>query len=285
MLKIRIGDDVRMMGNGSGSRPLLTARAVKVPLTADSVAPPRLAYGGLDLASDAGRDDSYTAIYFTVAGGGSLGRVTFEGLDAIRAARGETLPYDIRPPRAAGDWVFTVDKSPWLAERHHYEMQRYSTPLLETHQHYTFQFHDEFAEAIAEGIWLDIADPARPYGRPARHPLAELDPGLPCEGFWSASGIEWELRRAPGPDAELVHDSRLCSQRLYQLNLVLDGRSREGASIWLRTRNGHTISRFIRPWPAGELARHGGIAHPRDFTEPWEAYLADVAERRRKMGR
>jgi hypothetical protein len=46
MLKIRIGDDVRMMGNGSGSRPLLTARAVKVPLAADSVAPPRLAYGG-----------------------------------------------------------------------------------------------------------------------------------------------------------------------------------------------------------------------------------------------
>jgi hypothetical protein len=149
--------------------------------------------------------------------------------------------------------VFTVDESPWLAERHRYEMQRYSTPLLETHQHYTFQFHDEFAEAIAEGIWLDIADPARPYGRPARHPLAELDPGLPCERFRSASGIEWELRRAPGSDAELVHDSHLCSQRLCQLNLVLDGRSREGASIWLRTRNGHTISRFTRPWPAGEL--------------------------------
>jgi hypothetical protein len=52
----------------------------------------------------------------------------------------------------------------------------------------------------------------------------------------------------------LVHDSLLCSQRLCQLNLVLDGRSREGASIWLRTRNGHLTSRLIRPWPGGELA-------------------------------
>jgi hypothetical protein len=271
VLKIRIGDDVRMMGDGSGGRPLLTVSALDVPLAADSVAPPRLVYGGLDLASDAGRNDSYTAIYFAVAGGGSLGRVTFERLDAARAARGETLPFDITPPRTAGDWVFTVDESPWLAERDHYEMQRYSTPLLETHQHYVFQFHDEFAEAIAEGIWLDIADPARPYARPSRHPLAELDPGLPCERFGSASGIEWELRRVPRSDAELVRDSQLCSQRLYQLNLVLDGRSREGASIWLRTRNGHTISRFIRPWPAGELARREGIAHPGDFAESWEA--------------
>lgn len=285
VLKIRIGDDVRMMEDGSGGRPLLTARALDVPLAADGVAPPRLVYGGLDPASETGRDDSYTAVYFAVAGGGSLGRVTFEGLDAVRAARGETLPYHSTPPRAAGDWVFTVDESPWLAERDHYEIQRYSTPLLETHQHYVFQFHDEFAEAIAEGIWLDIADPGRPYDRPSGHPLAELDPSLSCERFGSASGIEWELRRVPRSDAELVRDSRLCSQRLYQLNLVLDGRSREGASIWLRTRNSHTISRFMRPWPAGALARREGIAHPDDFAESWEAYLADVAERRWKMGR
>jgi hypothetical protein len=282
--EIRISDDVRMTGNGSG-RLLPAARSVDVPLTADRVAPPRLVYGGLDLAPDASRDDGYAAIYFTVAGDGQLGRVTFEGIDAVRAARGETLPYDINPPRTRDDWVFTVDDSPWLAERHNYEMQRYSTPLAETHQHYVFQFHDEFAEAIAEGIWLDIADPARPYARPARHPLAELDPGLPRDRFRSASGIEWELRHAPGSDAELISGSRLCSQRLYQLNLILDGRSREGASIWLRTRNGRTVSRFARPWPGGELARHEGVARPEDFEDPWEAYLASVAQRRREMGR
>src|ERR1039457_5665129 len=207
------------------------------------------------------------------------------GRGAGGAARGGPLPSVINPPRTRDDWVFTVDDSPWLAERHHYEMQRYSTPLAETHQHYVFQFHDEFAEAIAEGIWLDIADPARPYARPARHPLAELDPGLPRDRFRSASGIEWELRHAAGSDAELISDSRLCSQRLYQLDLILDGRSREGASIWLRTRNGRTVSQFARPWPGGELARHEGVARPEDFEDPWEAYLASVAQRRREMGR
>jgi len=273
-----------MMGNGAGQLRS-AARSVDVPLTADSVARPRLVYGALDLAPDAGGDDGYTAIYFIVAANSQLGRVTFEGLDAIRAARGELLPYDINPPRTRDDWVFTVDDSPWLGERHNYEMQHYSTPLAETHQHYAFEFHDEFAEAIAEGIWLDIADPARPYARPARHPLAKLDPGLPSDRFRSASGIEWELRHAPGSDAELISGSRLCSQRLCQLNLILDGHSREGASIWLRTRNGHTVSRLARPWPGGELGRHEGVAHPEDFEDPWEAYLASVAQRRREMGR
>jgi hypothetical protein len=200
-----------MTRNGSGIGPPLMARAMEVPLTADSVAPPRLVYGGLGLNSDTNEDDGYASLHFPVADSGALGRVTFEGLDAIRSARGEMLPYDLTAPRAAGDWVFTVDGSPWLAERHHYEMERYSTPLLDTHQHYAFWFHDQFTEAIAEGIWLDIADPARPWARPAWHPLAELDPGRPARLVRSAAGIDWELRRAPRPGADLVAGSRLCS--------------------------------------------------------------------------
>jgi hypothetical protein len=273
-----------MMQSGSEIPFPVAARSIDVPLAADGVAPPRFVYGGLDPAQT-GRDDGYTALYFEVAGSGQIGRVTFEGADAVRVARGETLPYEIGPPRARDEWVFTVDDSPWLAERHRYEVQRYSTALAHTHQHYVFQFHDEFAEVIAEGIWLDIADPAQPYARPARHPLAELDPGLPSERFRSAAGIDWELRHTPEPDSELIAGSRLCSQRVCQLNLLLDGHSREGASIWLRTRNGRTISRFARPWPGGELARHEGLARHEDFETLWEAYLAGVARRRRAMGR
>jgi len=275
-----------MMGNGSGSRPLLTARAVKVPLTADSVAPPRLAYGGLDLASDAGRDDSYTAIYFTVAGGGSLGRVTFEGLDAIRAARGETLPNDIRPPRAAGGWVFTVDKSPWLAERHHYEMQRYSTALPETHQHYTFQFHDEFAEAVAEGIWLDLADPARPYGRPARHPLANWTPDFPVNG----SGQ---------PRASNGSCGALPVQTLSSSTTPGCAPSGSTSSIWSSTGAAakgpvsgcvpETATQSPASYGRGPLVNWPGTGEspiPATSQSPGSgAYLADVAERRRKMGR
>jgi hypothetical protein len=263
----------------------LIARAVGVPLNVDSVAPPRLVYGSLNVVSEVGQDDSYTAVYFEIAGSGSLGRITFEGLDAVRAARGEWLPYDIASPRNAGDWVFTVQESPGLAERHHYEIKHYSAPLLETFQHYVFEFHDEFVEAIAEGIWLDAADRSRPFDRPAQHPLDQLPISLPSERFVSPSGSAWELRRSPRSDSELIEGSHLCSQRVCQLNLILDGRTSEGASIWLRSRSGLTTSRLVRPWPTGELARLGGLAQPSDFTEAWEACLAVIAERRHKMGR
>ena len=262
-----------------------SAQVVEVPLAADAVAPPRLVYGRLDVTSGSELDNGYDALYFQVAESGLLGRVTFEGLDAVRAARGEVLPYQIRPRREKWGWVFTVDGSSWLDERHDYELRRYSTPLTGTHQHFVFAFHDQFVEAIAEGIWLDIPDQARPYDRPDPHPLAELGPGIPAERFRSASGIDWELRRAPGTDSELITGSRLCSQRVYQLNLLLDGDSRVSASIWLRTRGGRTISRLVRPWPGGELARCEGVAGPGDFEDPWESYLAEVAQRRRKTRR
>ena len=101
----------------------------------------------------------------------------------------------------------------------------------------------------------------------------------------SPSGIAWELRRSPRSDSQLIEGSHLCSQRVCQLNLILDGRTSEGASIWLRSRRGLTTSRLVRPWPTGELARLGGLAQPSDFTEAWEACLAVIAERRHKMGR
>ncbi|HUB40101.1 MAG TPA: hypothetical protein VMA72_14720 [Streptosporangiaceae bacterium] len=203
----------------------------------------------------------------------------------MKAARGELLPYATASPRIPGDWAFTVAESPWLAERHRYEMQLYSTPLLETHLHYVFQFHDEFVEAIARGIWLDTADPSRPFDRPTQHPLAPLPDSLPGERHLSPSGIEWELRRCARTDSELANGSHLCSQRVWQFDLILDGRSTEGASIWLRTRYGRITSRFIRPWPAGELGSREGLAQPDDFTEAWEQCLAAIAERRRAMRR
>jgi hypothetical protein len=43
----------------SGARPPLIAQSMSVPLTADGVAPPRLVYGSLDMASVGGRDESY----------------------------------------------------------------------------------------------------------------------------------------------------------------------------------------------------------------------------------
>lgn len=261
------------------------ARVLQVPLIADSVAPPRLVYGGLDLYPGQDTDQAYTAVYFVIADDRALGRVTFEGLDAIRASRGETIPYPSAGQRGRGDWVFIIEGSRWLQERHDYEMRRYTTPLLDTHQHYLFQFHDEFIEAIAEGIWLDHADSNSPFAQPTGHPLEIFGLDMPADRFTSVAGIEWELRRSPRSDQDLIRGSQYCSQRVFQLNLNLDGRSSESASIWIRTTDGMLRSSMVRPWPLGELARIEGFAQPNDFSDQWHRHLKDVAERRRRMGK
>jgi len=259
-------------------------RPVGVPHVADPVLPPRLVYGELPLSSRDG-DRPPTALYYERAQGegGGLGRVTFEELDAVRAARGERPPYDLRR-ETAGEWVFSMGDSPWLRERHEYETRHYDTPLLDAYQHYVFLFHDQFVEAIAQGIWFDTPDPSAPMAPPAGHPLDALPDTLPAETHRSPSGIEWELRRSPDPAADLLRWSELCSQHLYQFNLVLDGRSSPAASVWLRSVHGVSRCRMTRPW-AGEMARRDGLVQPEDFFEPWEGYVGEVAARRRQMGR
>jgi hypothetical protein len=87
-------------------------------------------------------------------------------------------------------------------------------------------------------------------------------------------------RRALGA----IEHSKLCSQRLYQFNLVLDGTSRESASVWLRTVDGRTECRMTRAW-AGEVANHEGLASAEDFFGPWEQHVGEVAARRRAMNK
>jgi hypothetical protein len=152
--------------------------AVDVPLQASYVAIPLVLHGLLPLTSDEwGRDDDdgvwdenrdgddvgrwATAVYFEIhdppenGEPGELGRLTFERLEAIKVTGGEYLPYE-RPENGA--WVYDIDDSPWLAEHHEYILRHYGRSLLEAHRHYVFVFHDEFIEAIAEGIRLDRVD-------------------------------------------------------------------------------------------------------------------------------
>jgi hypothetical protein len=70
----------------------------------------------------------------------SIGRVTFEGLDSIRACRGELLPYERQDiPYTRGEWVYIIQGSGWLQERHRYELGHYETPLLDRYDHYLFR--------------------------------------------------------------------------------------------------------------------------------------------------
>jgi hypothetical protein len=52
----------------------------------------------------------FDAVYFPTRNG-QLGRVTFVGLDPVRACRGEV-------GEGPDEWVFTIADSSWLAERH-----------------------------------------------------------------------------------------------------------------------------------------------------------------------
>jgi hypothetical protein len=257
---------------------------MEVPMQADSVLSPRLTYGHLaPFAGDDHRDPD-TLRFSLLHRDGGQGRVTFEGLDSVRACRGEYIPYEPAVSFARGDWVYEVSDSPWLTERDAYEVEHYQTPLIDSYRHFLFTFHDEFIEAIAQGIWFDRPDPSDPLSLPLDHPLARLDGRVPAQSQRSPSGLGWELRHSPKDEDALIEDSRLCSQRLYQFNLVLDGQSRESASVWLRTSDGRTTSQMKRSW-VGEVARHDGLAMAEDFFDVWEHHVAEVAERRRTMGK
>ncbi|MEY9891719.1 hypothetical protein ABIA31_005387 [Catenulispora sp. MAP5-51] len=246
---------------------------------------PRLEYVGFG-AMRSGRNEACDALYFPLPYGEDVGqgRVTFEDLDAARVCRGEHMPYPGAAPYRRGDWVYEISDSPWLLERHEYEVAHYRTPLLETYRHYLFVFHGEFVEVIAQGIWFDRPDPADPSALPVGHPLRRLDGRAAPEIHTSPTGIVWELRRNPEAVPDLVAGSRLCSQRLYQFNFVFDGQSSESASVWLRTAEGRTTARLDRDW-VGTFATLDGVPSAEDFFEVWEAYVAEVAARRREMGK
>ncbi len=248
---------------------------------------PRFVYG--HCAPFTGNGDRDTdALWFPQPhgddGDGGEGRVTFEGLDSVRACRGEHLPYEHAVPFTRGNWVYQVSDSPWMTDRHAYEFDHYQTPLTGSYRHYLFKFHDEFIEAIAQGIWLDRPDPTAPLRLPNDHPLARLELQTAAENRQSPSGLSWELRRSPKEHSALIEDSKLCSQRLYQFNLVLDGTSSESASVWLRTVDGRTTCRMTRAW-VGEVANHDGLASAEHFFDVWEQYVGEVAARRRAMNK
>lgn len=255
---------------------------MSVPVMADAIGPCRLTFGYLSVAGadEVTRSSADDALFFETAEG-SLGRVTFEGLDAIRASRGESAPYD--DGNDFSSWVYNVLDSTWLAERHAYEWSNYETPLLETHQHYLFRFHDEFVEAIAEGIWVDTVPASDPFTVGTDHPGSTL-PLVNVVDQGEAHGLSWQVRSTEVDQQTLVANSALCSQRLFEFSLSLDGEESVSASAFVRTRDGQTRTHLSRPW-AGVVASAEGVAKPQDFAKEWAEHCRGVAERRREMGK
>lgn len=249
--------------------------AVEVPLDADDVASPVVRYG-----------HPMTAIFFPVKlvaldVDPGWGRVTFEGFDSLRCCRGEHAPY---PADDYGAWVYEVVESRWLRERHEYEWGHYQTPLLEEYHHYLFTFHDEFVEAIAKGIWVEPTGLSDSDEVAPDHPLMPLPVTLPADPF-VLHRLTCEVRTNPLPLPELVERSKLCSQKLFQFFLTLEGTRSASYSAELRTVWGRSTTRMRCGWPYPDGVTIDGIATVEDMMPAWEKYVRGVAQRRMELGK
>lgn len=258
------------------------SRPIQLGFAAGLVESPEVTYG-----------PELTSVRFPLEEGG-FGRVTFEGLDSIRVSRGEHLPY---PESDDGGgppwpWVYVVDGSPWLAERHAYESRFYRgayefggnvDEMLTEYRHFLLSFHDEFVEAIARGIWVETSDEElADNGLSEEHPfhgLTHLEPDAMLE----SSGVRSAVYTNPKPAETLVHDARLCSQKLIQVAALLDGRKSVHWTLELRASGGRPRS-ILRSCLGRQECSFDGVAGLSDIQHTIISWMEEVAARRRKKG-
>jgi hypothetical protein len=263
-------------------------RGFRVPVMADAVAGPTVTYGE-ELPS--GRE--LTSIQFLTSDDG-WARVTFERLDSIRVSRGEYEPYpsDWKP----GDeihWVYEVAPSSWLLERYEYEKKHYGRAyeftgdvdeMLRDFTHYVFTFHDQFVEALAAGIWIEMVDvsDATPELSPT-HPFRNL-PRPKNPDLIEAHGLHCEIWPNTRPIDELLEDAKLCSHKLLQIASVLDGNTNVFWTLAVRVRDGKVRS-SLKPSIGKVRATFDGVAGVEDVRPHVESWLQEVKERRKQMGK
>ena len=259
-------------------KPLI--RGMPVDVKADLALSPTVHYG-----------EPFSSLLFPVEDG-RKGRVTFETLDALRVCRGEHPPYD-QATDSPLFWVSTVDNSPWLRERYLYESTYYRDAyefdgdvdeMLRDFSHYLFTFHDEFVEAIASGIWIDVAwDALDGKDVPANHPFLPL-PESAVTDYLRVHDLVCQVRRNPLDPDQLIKNARLCSQPLLHFALELDGEAKVGWQLSLRLRAGQPISVLRSTFGRVEAEFDGvaDLAATRGHVENW---IREVRDRRRSMGK
>ncbi len=252
-----------------------------VPVEADHVESPQVIYDPLN-----------TGVYFPTEAG-AYARITFENLDALRVSRGEYLPFIAdQQEKEVYYWVSKVENSRWLRDRFDYENQHYGSAyqfggnveeMLTDFSHFIFCFHDEFVEAIAKGIWFETSE-ENLWGKPLQtgHPFLPL-PEDDCTQLLE-SGLTCQVRKNPKPVAELAGDAKYCSQKLLEFVLESDGGTRANHTLLLLYRNGKLTS-SLKDIMNRELLQVNGIAGLHDVESTIRAYLKEVSERRRRMGR
>jgi hypothetical protein len=255
---------------------------LQAPLTADSIDDPIVTYG-----------KGPASINFPLQDGG-WGRVTFEKLDAIRVCRGEYEPYESSwkdgDPRC---WISTVSRSPWLRERYEYEKRHYRDAyefggdvdeMRRDFSHYVFRFHDQFVEVLSAGIWFETDTQCIGEREPdAHHPSRDLPKSSVSRRF-KAHGITCQVRENTRPTNDLLRDAAFGSQKLMQFAAELDGTSTVSWTLSLRVRQGRSRASLSSYF--GKVEQHyDGVPGLSDLQPRIEAWLGEVQQRRREMGK
>jgi hypothetical protein len=258
------------------------AYGLDVPLNADSVDSPIVQYGG-----------GMTALHFTTEDG-RWGRVTFERLDSIKVSRGEYEPFPSAPGEGkSSHWVTTVSNSEWLRERYDYEKRHYGNAynfggdvdeMVREFSHYVFNFHDQFVEVLAAGIWFESSDAMLGARDPEPgHPLAGLAHLGTSETF-EGSGITCHVRRNPLPDFDIDHLARLCSQPILEIGAELEGCVRKNWTLTRRVLHGIARS-HLRAHLGTVVESYEHIPTLAEIRPHIEKWLAEVHQRRKAMGK
>jgi hypothetical protein len=261
---------------------------IPVPVIADAVAAPTVTYGEV-LKSGA----ALTSIKFVTQDSG-WARVTFERLDSIRVSRGEYDPYPSDwKPGAESHWVSEVVPSPWLLERYEYEKMHYGQAyefngdvdeMLRDFSHYVFSFHDQFVEALSAGFWLERFDESSDNEKvSATHPLRAL-PRPTRPDLIEAYGMVCEIWPNTRPMDQILEDAKLCSQKLLQFALAVDGIRNISWTLAVRVRHGKVRS-SLRRSIGSVRATFEGVASLEQVRPHVEGWLQEVRERRKRMGK
>ena len=262
--------------------PTQFAHRLDLPVRADSVDSPIVNYG-----------DPMSAIHF-VTDDGQWARITFERLDSLRVSRGEHAPFPTHPDCADDyHWASTISNSAWLRERYEYEKICYGRAynfggnveeMIDEYSHYLFSFHDEFVEAIAAGIWIELDDTIlgkREMEIP--HPLKGLA-HLPIAEHFESSGIRCFVRRNPTPTDELDRAAALCSQTILEIGEELEGSRSTSWFLTRRVKNGIGKT-YLRNYFGNAEQTYDTIPSLQEIRPRIDKWLSEVRERRRQMGK
>ena len=265
------------------------AKPIWIPVQADNVLAPIVVYDGHD-------SKIVTGIYFRTEDD-EFGRVTFNGLDAIKVCRGEYMPYTdddfTQAQRKPGDpypWVWRIENSYWLLERYQYEKEHYGrsyewgsdvNEMMTDYSHYHFHFHDQFVDVIARGFWCE-KNHENLLGK-------ELSPGHPMlclreikVRYFEKHGIKYKVVDNPLPEENIVNNTAFCPQVLYEIHAECDGKYSLHWSIGFLRRNGKPTT-IVKPILGKPILTQEGIVSFEKIQSLYEKELAEVAQRRKQM--